>query len=64
MQLADAIWRDDLDTVRALITRNPALLHEDVLIRTDSNWGPPMTYAANLGRDAIIRFLHSTAPRI
>jgi hypothetical protein len=37
-QLADAIWRDDLDTVRTLITRNPALLHEDVLIRTDSNW--------------------------
>jgi Ankyrin repeat len=58
-QLADAIWRDDLDTVRKLITRNPALLHEEVLIRTDSNWGPPMTYAANLGRDEIIRFLHS-----
>src|SRR5512145_3086291 len=45
MELADAIWRDDPDTVRALITRNPALLHEHVLIRTDSNWGPPMTYA-------------------
>src|SRR5580765_935866 len=58
-RLADAIWRDDLDTVRTLITRNPALLHEDVLIRADSNWGPPMTYAANLGRDEIIRFLHS-----
>ena len=58
-QLADAIWRDDLDTVRVLITRDPALLHEDVLIRTDSNWGPPMSYAANLGRDEIIRFLHS-----
>jgi hypothetical protein len=57
-QLADAIWRDDLDTVRTLITRNPALLHEDVLIRTDSNWGPPMSYAANLGRDEIICFLH------
>jgi ankyrin repeat protein len=59
VQLADAIWRDDLDTVRTLITRNSALLHEDVLIRTDSNWGPPMSYAANLGRDEIIRFLHS-----
>jgi hypothetical protein len=58
-QLADAIWRDDVDTVRTLITRNPALLHEDVLIRRDSNWGPPMSYAANLGRDEIIRFLHS-----
>ncbi len=59
VELADAIWRDDPDTVRALITRNPALIHEHVLIRTDSNWGPPMTYAANLGRDGIIRLLHS-----
>ena len=58
VRLADAIWRDDLDTVRALITGNPALIHEDVLIRTDSNWGPPMTYAANIGRDRIIRLLH------
>ena len=58
VQLADAIWRDDLDSVRALVTRNSALLHEHVLIRTDSNWGPPMTYAANLGRDDIIRLLH------
>jgi hypothetical protein len=58
VRLADAIWRDDADAVGALITRNPALLHEDVLIRTDSSWGPPMTYAANLGRDDIIRLLH------
>jgi hypothetical protein len=40
------------------VERNPHLLREQVLIRTDSNWGPPMTYAANLGRDAIIRLLH------
>ena len=58
VQLADAIWRDDLEAIRTLITREPSLIHEDVLIRTDSNWGPPMTYAANLGRDRIIRFLH------
>lgn len=59
VRLAEAIWRDDPDSVRALITRNPALIHEHVLIRNDSNWGPPMTYAANLGRDGIIRLLHS-----
>ena len=59
VKLADAIWRDDVNTVRALITGNSALIHEHVLIRTDSNWGPPMTYAANLGRDRIIRLLHS-----
>ena len=58
VRLADAIWRDDADTVRALIAGNAALLHEYVLIRSDSNWGPPMTYAANLGRDGIIRMLH------
>jgi hypothetical protein len=62
-QLADAIWRDDPDRVRALITRNSALINEDVLIRTDSNWGPPMTYAANLGRDRIIRLLHDHGAR-
>ena len=56
--LADAIWRDDLDATRQLVTQNPNLIREQVLIRTDSNWGPPMTYAANLGRDRIIRMLH------
>src|SRR5687768_8023237 len=63
VQLADAIWRDDPDTVGDLITRNPALIKEHVLIRADSNWGPPMTYAANLGRDRIIRLLHAHGAR-
>ena len=56
--LAEAIWRDDPDEVLALITRDSELIHEPVLIRRDSNWGPPMTYAANLGRDRLIRLLH------
>lgn len=63
VQLADAIWRDDLEQIRTLVSRDPALLHEDVLIRTDSHWGPPMTFAANLGRDNVIRFLHSEGAR-
>lgn len=58
VQLVEAIWRDDLHTVRTLIERNPRLLHEQALIRQSSNWGPPMTYAANLGRDRIIQMLH------
>jgi hypothetical protein len=58
VQLSEAIWRDDVDIVRDLVTKNPALIHEHVLIRKDSNWGPPMTYAANLGRDRLIRLLH------
>jgi ankyrin repeat protein len=57
-KLIDAIWCDDIDTVRELVTKNPKLLHEDALIRKNSNWGPPLTYAANLGRDRIIKMLH------
>jgi hypothetical protein len=49
--------------VRTLVTRNPALIHEHVLIRTDSDWGLPMTYAANLGRDSLIRLLHEHGAR-
>lgn len=58
VELADAIWRDDLGVVRSLVQAYPALLHESVLIR-ESNWGPPMSYAANLGRDALVRYLHA-----
>ncbi len=54
--LIDAIWRDDVAAVRAMIDRNPRLLHENATIR-NSNWGPPMSYAANLGRDRIIEAL-------
>lgn len=59
VELVDAIWRDDLDTVRRLVIRNPSLIHEQALIRKNSNWGPPMTYAANVGRDRIIQMLRS-----
>lgn len=55
-ELVDAIWRDDLDAVRRIVGNNPRLVHESALIR-DSNWGPPMSYAANLGRNEIIRYL-------
>ncbi|HEX6732829.1 MAG TPA: hypothetical protein VF074_22610 [Pyrinomonadaceae bacterium] len=57
-KLVDAIWRDDIEFVRELVSKNPRLLHEQALIRRNSNWGPPLTYAANLGRDRIIRMLH------
>jgi len=55
VKLVDAIWKDDLDAVRALVTANRNLLNEEALIRTDSNWGPPMTYAANLAARAVRR---------
>jgi ankyrin repeat protein len=63
VRLAEAIWRDDIEAVRELITQNKALIHEHVLIRPDSNWGPPMTYAANLGGNAIVRLLHERGAR-
>ncbi len=56
-RLVDAIWRDDIAAVREMVMKNPSLLHEDALVRK-SNWGPPMSYAANLGRDEIIKMLH------
>jgi hypothetical protein len=63
VKLVDAIWRDDSDEVRKLVTSNPKLLHEDALIRRNSNWGPPLTYAANLGRDQIIKMLYELGAR-
>lgn len=56
-KLIDAIWRDDIDTVGEIVSQNPQLVHENALIN-ERNWGPPLSYAANLGRDEIIRLLH------
>lgn len=61
-ELIDAIWDDDLDTVVKLVTANPQLLYENTGIR-NSNWGPPLSYAANLGRDRIIRRLYQLGAR-
>jgi hypothetical protein len=61
-ELIDAIWEDDLETVRDLVTRFPNLLHEPAAVR-ESNWGAPMSYAANLGRDRIISMLHGMGAR-
>jgi len=56
-ELVDAIWRDDVEAVRDLVSAHPHLIHESAVIR-NSNWGPPMSYAANLGRDGMIEMLH------
>lgn len=61
-QLIDAIWDDDQETVRHLVSANPNLLTENAGIG-NRNWGPPMSYAANLGRDAIIRLLYDLGAR-
>ena len=61
-ELIDAIWDDALETVRRLVTAHPNLLTENAGIG-NRNWGPPMSYAANLGRDAIIQLLHELGAR-
>lgn len=55
-EVTRAIWEDDADALRALVLKHPGLLHEDAR-GVRSNWGPPMSYAANLGRRGIIRML-------
>jgi hypothetical protein len=52
----DAIWHDDVDGLQTMVRKDPRLLHEDARAVT-GNWGPPMSYAANLGRDRIIAML-------
>lgn len=56
-RMIDAICRDDVDAVRALIWKHPPLLHEMTHGTQRCRCGPPMSYAANLGRNRIIALL-------
>ncbi len=56
-RVTDAIWRGDAEAVRQMVVKNPRLLREAARGIADSNWGPPMSYAANLGQNAIIQML-------
>jgi hypothetical protein len=55
-RMTDAIWRGDIDAVRELVLKDPRLLHEDAR-GLPGNWGPPMSYAANIGQNKIIQML-------
>jgi hypothetical protein len=55
-RMTDAIWRGDIDAVRELVLKDPRLLHDDAR-GLPSNWGPPMSYAANIGQNKIIQML-------
>jgi hypothetical protein len=57
-RMTDAIWRGDVEAVRAMVLGDPRLLKEDAR-GVEGNWGPPMSYAANLGKDAIVEMLRS-----
>ena len=56
-RMTDAIWSGDVEGVRKLVEKDPRLLHESARGLADSNWGPPMSYAANVGQTAIIEML-------
>ena len=58
-ELIDAIWEDDIATVRNLVTKYASLIYENARATRKCNWGPPMSYAANLGRNEIVEVLHS-----
>src|SRR5262245_17724692 len=62
-RMTAAIWRDAPAAVRALGARGPRLLHEMARGTKSCNWGPPMSYAANLGRDRIISALSELGAR-
>jgi hypothetical protein len=55
-KMIDAIWGGDVQTVRTLVRKDPKLIVEDAR-GVKGNWGPPLSYAANLGQDAIIEML-------
>lgn len=56
-QMTDAIWRGNSDAVRNLILKEPNLLFEAARGVEDHNWGPPMSYAATVGREDIVALL-------
>ncbi len=61
-RLTGAIWDDDIEALRELVTEEPDLLFEDAR-GVRGNWGPPMSYAANLGRDRLVLLLHQLGAR-
>ena len=56
-RMTNAVWEGDTATVRELVMRDPKLLHQDAR-GVEGNWGPPMSYAANVGRIEIIEMLY------
>ena len=55
--LIDAIWEGDLERVRTLVTKRPELLTQNARGTEHCNWGRPLSYAANVGDDAIVKML-------
>jgi len=56
-EVTDAICHNRVSALRELLTQHPALITESARGTAGCNWGPPMSYAANLGRTTIIAML-------
>jgi hypothetical protein len=56
-KMTSAIWSDDIDTVRRLVRKHPQLLREHARGVEGCNWGPPLSYAANVGNERVIAML-------
>lgn len=55
-ELSRAISNDALEEIRRLVAEHPELLVEQVR-GEDSSWGPPLSFAANLGKQPVIDLL-------
>lgn len=55
--VTDAICRDRVTELRSLLEKHPELINEPARGTASCNWGPPMSYAANLGRTRIIAMM-------
>ena len=56
-EVTDAICHDRIKELRVLLERHPELINESARGTAADNWGPPMSYAANLGRTRIIAMM-------
>jgi hypothetical protein len=56
-EVIDDICRDRVAALHDLVVKHPHLLSESARGTVGENWGPPMSYAANLGRTRIIEML-------
>jgi len=56
-EVTDAICHDRVARLREIMRKHPSLLTESARGTVGENWGPPMSYAANLGRTRIIEML-------
>jgi Ankyrin repeat len=49
VELLWAIHDEDVDRIRSIVAKHPDALHQSAR-GTNANWGPPLSFAANLGK--------------